>query len=126
MPEENIPLRPEQILHIYNHAVGKENLFDRDSDYIYFIDKFKQRLLPVCQVYAYCLLPNHFHLVLRFKELELIKNYFIQSTKNKLIIERLSKQGDDFLSRQLSQFVLTPLKLLLHKLLCQQILLRSQ
>ena len=103
MAEENIPLRPEQILHIYNHAAGNENLFERDADYIYFLDKLKKHLLPVSEVFVYCLMPNHFHLVIRFRETSLVKEFFRQRIKSKLSMEQLIQQKEDFLGKQLSQ-----------------------
>ncbi|MEP7169134.1 MAG: hypothetical protein ABI855_07150 [Bacteroidota bacterium] len=103
MSEENIPLQPEQIFHIYNHAVGKENLFERDDDYIYFLKKMKEHLLPVSEVISYCLMPNHYHLVLRFKEIETIKEFLKQRKKGILSIEELMRQNENYLGKQLSQ-----------------------
>lgn len=54
--------------HIYNHAYAKEELFIDEGDYTFFIKKLKKFVLPVCEVFAYCLMPNHFHLVIRLRE----------------------------------------------------------
>jgi len=59
--------QPECFYHVYNHAVGNENLFRKRDNYIYFLKKMSQYLSSVCDVYAYCLLPNHFHLLIRIK-----------------------------------------------------------
>lgn len=34
---------------------------------LFFLNKIKENLLPVCDIYAYCLMPNHFHLLVRIK-----------------------------------------------------------
>ena len=74
MAEPRITLQPEACYHIYNHAVGHENFFAHDKHYVYFISKFKQHILPIAEVFAYCLMQNHFHLIVRIKsESELIK-----------------------------------------------------
>lgn len=103
MSEKNTALQPGQIFHIYNHAVGKENLFECDADYIYFLNKMKEYLLPVSDIISYCLMPNHYHLILRFKETEIIKNIYNNRIKNKFTIEQSTEQNEIFLSKQLSQ-----------------------
>jgi REP element-mobilizing transposase RayT len=53
------------IYHVYNRANGKELLFRDKYDYARFKQYFfKYILLPgICDIYAYCFLPNHFHLL---------------------------------------------------------------
>ncbi|MBL1222247.1 transposase [Chryseobacterium sp. L7] len=57
------------IYHIYSHANGKDLLFLEDSNYQYFLDRLLKYIGPIADIYAYCLMPNHFHLLLRFKDL---------------------------------------------------------
>jgi len=58
------------IYHIYSHANGKDLLFVEDSNYQNFLDRLSKYISPVAEIYAYCLMPNHFHLLVRFKDLE--------------------------------------------------------
>lgn len=58
------------IYHIYSHANGKDLLFIEDSNYHYFLDKLLKYIAPIANIYAYCLMPNHFHLLIRFNDLE--------------------------------------------------------
>lgn len=58
----------EQIYHVYNRAIGSEKLFLTERDYYYFQVKFHRYLSAYLDVFSYCLLPNHFHLLLRIKE----------------------------------------------------------
>ncbi len=60
-------LIPGNFYHVFNHAVGSENLFRSEENYGYFLDKFKTLMMPVCKVYAYCLMPNHFHFLIQVK-----------------------------------------------------------
>jgi putative transposase len=57
------PLLPGKMYHVFNHAVGFENLFRNAENYPYFLNLVSRHILPVCEVYAYCLLPNHFHMM---------------------------------------------------------------
>ena len=54
--------------HIYNHAVGRENLFNIEDNYTYFLKQWK-KYIPYLDVYAYCLMPNHFHFLAKVKPL---------------------------------------------------------
>ena len=62
------PLEPGNYYHIYNHAVGKDNLFLNDDNYNFFLKKYNQYISPIANTFAYCLMPNHFHFFVRIKE----------------------------------------------------------
>jgi len=61
-------LEEKKFYHIYNHAVGNDLLFKSDRNYLYFLKQFNKYLENYTQVYAYCLMPNHFHFVLKIKK----------------------------------------------------------
>jgi REP element-mobilizing transposase RayT len=58
-------LKPNLHYHIYNRAVGSDLLFREESDYFNFIERWKKYVSPLATVYAYCLMPNHFHFMVR-------------------------------------------------------------
>jgi REP element-mobilizing transposase RayT len=51
--------------HIYNHGIGNDLLFKYKNDYEYFLIKMVRFIKPFCDIYAYCLLPNHFHILFK-------------------------------------------------------------
>jgi putative transposase len=53
--------------HIYNRGNNKENIFLSDENYSYFLKKFHKYLDEFVEVYAYCLMPNHFHFLIKIK-----------------------------------------------------------
>lgn len=61
---------PDKYYHIYNHANGFENVFRCKENYLFFLRKYRFHLLPFFDTYAYCLMPNHFHLLIRVKSRE--------------------------------------------------------
>lgn len=65
---KTIPLEAGKFYHIYNRGVNGCNLFYEAMNYDYFLQKYKQYMLPVVDTYAYCLLGNHFHLLISLKE----------------------------------------------------------
>src|SRR5690606_37755500 len=58
------------IFHVYTHANGHELVFREDKNYIFFLEKLKHYLLPVLDIYGYCLMQNHIHLLVAFKTKE--------------------------------------------------------
>jgi hypothetical protein len=72
------PLNPGQFYHIYNHGVGGRNLFGEPENYEYFLGLYDKYISPIAEPYAWCLMPNHFHLLVRI-------NVFSDFTPPKLI-----------------------------------------
>jgi len=69
MPPRNfrIKIEPDKYYHIWNRGNNRENLFYSFRNYEYFIRLYAEYLDPVVETYAFCLLPNHFHLLVRTK-----------------------------------------------------------
>jgi len=57
-----------QFYHIYNRGNNRENIFIEERNYDYFLKMIKKYVLPIADVYAYCLLKNHFHFLIRIKD----------------------------------------------------------
>ena len=62
-----IPLYKDHLYHIYNRGNGKENIFFEERNYFYFLSQYEKYLFELLDTFAYCLLPNHFHLLVRPK-----------------------------------------------------------
>ena len=56
--------------HIYNRGVNGEDIFVEERNYDLFLRLFEKHLTPVADLFAYCLLRNHFHLSVRIKSEE--------------------------------------------------------
>lgn len=65
------PLQPGKYYHIYNRGNNKERLFHYKGNYEFFLEKYFLYLDPFVQTYSYCLLPNHFHFLVRVRENEI-------------------------------------------------------
>jgi REP element-mobilizing transposase RayT len=53
--------------HIFSRGNNRENVFLSEENYSHFMALFLRYISPVADLYAYCLLRNHFHLFLRIK-----------------------------------------------------------
>jgi hypothetical protein len=54
----------------YYRGVNGENIFVEERNYDLFLRLFERHLVPVADLFAYCLLRNHFHLSVRIKPAE--------------------------------------------------------
>lgn len=66
-------LQPGSTYPIFNHANGFENVFCDDGNYWFFLDQYKKHIFPIAETFAWCLMPNHFHLVVRIRKREIIE-----------------------------------------------------
>jgi REP element-mobilizing transposase RayT len=55
--------------HIYNCGINGENLFIEDDNYRYFMKLYDKHISPIAETYAWCLMKNHFHFVVKIKDL---------------------------------------------------------
>ena len=53
--------------HVFNHGNNRENIFVAERNYRYFLQLYGKHIMPVADTYVYCLLGNHFHLLVRIK-----------------------------------------------------------
>ncbi len=95
-------LEPNCFYHILNHANGSENIFREDENYRFFLEKYDLYISPVADTLAFCLMPNHFHLLVKIKELEyfkiLPKFQTLEELKEDDIKKYISKQFSNLFS----------------------------
>ncbi len=97
------PLVANGIYHLFSRAVGNEKLFLSHDNYLYFLQKLKLHTSPICKLYVYTLLPNHFHLLVRIEnEHELVKHF--EFKKNK-VYDMLRDSISDFIMERFSNFL---------------------
>ncbi len=68
MYKHNIkPLEFGKVYHIYNRGVNKMPIFRTQANYQFFLKLYFERLGPLVDTYSWCLMKNHFHLMVRIK-----------------------------------------------------------
>ena len=92
--------------HVYNRAIGKERLFTTDNNYNHFLKKWRQYIHPYVDTYAYCLMSNHFHFLVKIKPVTSIIKQSIEAentvaSKN-FLADKISL--DVFLEDQFKRF----------------------
>ena len=64
------PLEPGHYYHIYNRGVNRENIFREARNYPYFFRLYAKHITPIAETYTYCLMRNHFHMLVRIRQTE--------------------------------------------------------
>jgi len=62
------PLVCGNFYHIYNRAIGSGDLFRDNDNYEYFLSLYDKFISPIADTYAWALMKNHFHFLVRIKE----------------------------------------------------------
>lgn len=65
MKNSTEPFESGKIYHIYSRAIGNQELFLSDENYKFFLIKYSQYCDGFFDTIAYCLIPNHFHFLVR-------------------------------------------------------------
>lgn len=91
------PLLFDTYYHIYNRGVNGENIFIEERNYDLFLKLFDRHITPVCDLFAYSLLRNHFHVSVRTKSeeeiLETRKTLDKKTLRVSPAVSRLAEQG---------------------------------
>jgi len=78
------PLQPQTAYHIFNHANGFENIFKEPENFRFFLEKYRLHIEPIAETFAYCLMLNHFHLVVRIRSKEEIEKLLVTKREDKI------------------------------------------
>ena len=75
MPRQSRKNSGTGIYHVMLRGINRQNIFEDSDDYFKFIkllhhsvhpkDEKGLELPPLCFLYAYCLMPNHIHLLIK-------------------------------------------------------------
>jgi len=66
----NIPLEHGCYYHIYNRGINGTSLFYIPENYEHFLILYDKYITPIADTFAWCLMGNHFHLLVRIKEVD--------------------------------------------------------
>jgi putative transposase len=62
--------------HVYNRGNNKQQVFEDYQDYTKFLYLLKQQITPIADLLSYCLMPNHFHLIIHANEYSVHERQF--------------------------------------------------
>ena len=68
MPRRITPFIPDIYYHFYNRGNNRQAIFFEADNYLYFLGGIKKYLVPVVTIVAYCLMPTHYHVLVKVKQ----------------------------------------------------------
>jgi len=74
-------LHADCVYHVYNRANGPEKIFLSKENYHIFMKQYSLYIAPIADTFCYCLMPNHFHLLIRIKPWDELTNFFTGLSK---------------------------------------------
>ncbi|WP_228451834.1 hypothetical protein [Chryseobacterium sp. SN22] len=99
MKKNVYPLEAQCFYHIFNRGINGQKLFFNEQNYHYFLSLMRNKIFSVATVYAYCLLRNHFHFLVRIKSEQEIREAFPhkdQTEVSKIISQQFSNTFNSY------------------------------
>jgi len=69
MPRRATPFLPDQYYHFYNRGNNRQAVYFERDNYLYFLRGLKKYLREYVEVLVYCLMPTHYHILVRVKQI---------------------------------------------------------
>ncbi|NVO21091.1 MAG: hypothetical protein HXX13_15420 [Bacteroidetes bacterium] len=70
------------LYHIYNQGNNKQLIFFNQGNYSFFLNKIKLYINPFADILAWCLMPNHFHLMIFVRDVEMPASFIVGVTQS--------------------------------------------
>ena len=105
MPRRETPFVPDLYYHFYNRGNNRQSVFFEPENYLFFLRRFRMYVLPFVDVLVYCLMPTHYHILVRVKHQtsEVLKTSEVSKAMQKFLIsytkainKRFSRVGSVF------------------------------
>jgi REP element-mobilizing transposase RayT len=61
-------LENDRFYHLFNRGINSQKIFLNNENYSFFLRKVEKYLLDYFEIYSYCLMPNHFHFIVRTRK----------------------------------------------------------
>jgi len=78
------------IYHIYNQGNNRQKIFFRRENYLFFLGKMKEYILPYGDIMAWCLMPNHFHWMVYVKETDIFNSRSATLSRTRTVSNNIS------------------------------------
>lgn len=106
------PFEPDTIYHVYNHGNGDDLIFREEENDHFFLKRFKSYISHIAAVYAYCLMPNHFHFLIRIKTEQELLDFFEEKYPDRVRSAMSQKdisdlEASNLISNQFKNFLIS-------------------
>ena len=70
MPRRQNPFVSDTYYHLYNRGNNRQAVFFEPANYLYYLRGLRKYVLPAAEMIAYCLMPTHYHILVRVQTSE--------------------------------------------------------
>lgn len=60
----------DYLYHVYNRSNNGTVIFYNRENYLFFLKKIRKQLKPYCSILAWCLMPTHFHFLIKVNSIK--------------------------------------------------------
>ncbi len=101
MPRRTTSFFKDGIYHVYNRGNNRQTIFFERENYLHFLRLVRRHLIArKIETLAYCLMPNHYHLLIRLQETNLSEGMQrLSLAYTKAINKRFGRVGSLFQGR---------------------------
>jgi putative transposase len=100
MPRRDILFLPDQYYHFYNRGNNRQAVFFERDNYLYFLRGLKRYLQQHVEILAYCLMPTHYHILVRVRAAQ--QAQASDQTQNSEVLKTSEFLDEEFLDEEVS------------------------
>jgi len=97
-------LEENHIYHIYNRGNNSQTIFFNRENYLFFLKKLNLYITPFADILAWCLMPNHFHLMVYINKVAIELSGQVTSS-HQLTRERMLNESTSILLRSYTRAI---------------------
>jgi len=79
----DMQLETNNIYHVFNRGNNSQKIFFNRDNYLFFLKKINKHITPFAEILAWCLMPNHFHLMIYVNNTEIKIEQKLGESKDK-------------------------------------------
>jgi len=78
--------------HIFNRGNNAQKIFFNNENYLFFLKKVRLYICPYADILAWCLMPNHFHLMVYVNQTGITLSEQVSENRKEKVPESVSEQ----------------------------------
>jgi putative transposase len=83
---------PNHMYHIFNRGNNAQKIFFNNENYLFFLKKVRLYICPYADILAWCLMPNHFHLMVYVNQTGITLSEQVSENRKEKVPESVSEQ----------------------------------
>jgi len=96
---------PNHMYHIFNRGNNAQKIFFNHENYLFFLKKVRLYICPYADILAWCLMPNHFHLMVYVNQTRITLREKVNENRIEKVPESTSEQVTENRSKKVSESI---------------------